>query len=154
LSYSSTTMHTRPWNMGSALLAATLLAGCAGTEVDTPEGDPALGEFVRDQPVQGDLYIEVTDASGTPLQPDMVELRVDGVPTQTARCMDDASETCSVWLSEFAAMERVSAWATLCGHRFGAALPLGPDVDETQPFEASVTIVAASGLCTAADPLQ
>ena len=146
-------MHTRPWNWGAALLLPGLLAGCAGGDIDALDDEPGLAEFVRDAPVEGDLYIEVTNSRGEPLQPDSVVLTVDGEQTVETDCMLSEDGRCRVWLGDFAAMERVTAWATSCGHRFGAAVPLGPDVDEAVPFERAVTIVGVSGLCTADEPI-
>lgn len=146
-------MHTRPWKWAAALLLPGVLAGCAGTETDELEDEPGLAEFVRDEPVQGDLYIEVTDSRGEPLQPDSVVLTIDGDQTVDADCMLSEDGRCRVWIGDFAAMSHVTAWASSCGHRFGAALPLGPDVDEAEPFEGAVTIVGVPGLCTADTPI-
>jgi len=146
-------MQTRPWTTAFALLLAATLAGCAGGEIDPTEGDPGLGNFIREAPVKGDLYIEVTDPRGNPIQPERVVLTVDGGEEIEAACMDPQASGCTVWLGDFEAMEWVTAWATTpCGHRFGTTVPLGPDVDEGEPFEAAVTILGVSGLCEGRDP--
>ncbi len=121
--------------------------------IDELDDEPDLAEFVRETPVEGHLYVEVTDSRGEPLQPDSVVLTTDGRQTAEANCMLSEDGRCRVWSGDFEAMERVTAWATSCGHRFGAAVPLGPDVDEAEPFEGAVTIVAVSGLCTADQPI-
>lgn len=112
-----------------------------------------MAEFVRELPVEGDLYVEVTNSRGEPLQPDSVVLSIDGERTIEADCMLAEEGRCRVWVGNFEAMERVTAWATSCGHRFGAAVPLGPEVDEAEPFEGAVTIVGVSGLCAADEPI-
>ncbi len=145
-------MLTRTQNRGSALLALSLLAGCAGANSDDLGDDPSLGTFVREAPVQGDLYIEFTDARGEPLHPESIELSIDGADGVAVDCMEEDGGLCTTWLGDFEALERVTAWATSCGHRFGTALPLGPDVDESAPYQASVTIVGVPGLCQPNDP--
>ncbi|MCR9161346.1 MAG: hypothetical protein ACE37F_12195 [Nannocystaceae bacterium] len=143
-------MHTRPWNWAAALLLPGLLGGCASGEIDD---DAAPGSAVREAPVQGDLFIEVTDSRGAPLQPDSVVLTIDGERTVEADCMHGEDGRCQVWVGGFAAMQRVTAWASSCGHRFGAAVPLGPEVDESEPYEGAVTIVGVAGLCTGGTPI-
>jgi len=145
-------MLTRTRNRGCALLALSLIAGCAGAESNGLGDDSDLGTFVRESPVKGDLYIEFTDARGEPLHPESIELSVDGAEGIAVDCMVEDRERCTTWLGDFEALERVTAWATSCGHRFGTALPLGPDVDERAPYEASITIVGVSGLCQPNDP--
>ena len=134
------------------MLALSLLAGCAGADVDDLAGDPSLGTFVREAPVRGDLFIEFTDVHGEPLHPDSIEISVDGAEGVAVDCMADDGGLCTTWLGDFEALERVTVWATSCGHRFGTALPLGPDVDEGAPYQASVTILGVSGLCQADEP--
>ncbi len=151
-SYVSYTMLTRPWNW-SCLLLPLALFGCAGGDIEDVGGEPSLAEFVRETPVRGDLYIEVTDVRGKPLQPERVEISVDGETTIETTCMDEQKGRCRVWIGDFEALEHVTAWATTCGHRFGAALPLGPDVDEGLPFEAAVTVVGVQGLCGSGQPV-
>lgn len=147
-------MQTRRRIPGFALLFAVTLAACASGEIDPIEGDPGLGNFVRDAPVRGDLYIEFTDPRGNPIQPERVILTVDGGDEVEATCMNPQEGGCTVWLSDFEAMEWVSAWATTaCGHRFGTTVPLGPEVDEGEPFEAAVTIVGVSGVCEGREPI-
>ena len=153
MSYRSVIMLTRPWTSAFVLLATATLAGCAGGEIDPSDGDPGLGNFVRDAPVRGNLYIEVTDPRGTPIQPELVILTADGGEPLEAQCWDPQQGGCTVWLGDFEAMEWVTAWATTpCGHRFGTTVPLGPEVDEAEPFEAAVTVVSVSGLCDGRDP--
>lgn len=144
-------MLTRTQNRGFALLALSLLAGCAGADVEDFD-DPSLGTFVREAPVKGDLYIEFADARGEPLHPESIELSIDGAEGIAVDCMVEDGGVCTTWLGDFEALERVTAWATSCGHRFGTVLPLGPDVDERAPYQASVTILGVSGLCPADDP--
>lgn len=145
-------MRTRTQNRGLGLLALSLAAGCAGADASDLGDDPSLGTFVREAPVHGDLYIEFTDARGEPLHPESVELSIDGAEGISVDCMVEEGGLCTTWIGDFAALERVTAWATTCGHRFGTALPLGPDVDESAPYEASVTIVGVPGLCQPNDP--
>jgi hypothetical protein len=132
-----------PW----ALLVVTAVVGCTGTDASPEQGSAA---FDRDTPVQGELFIEFTDADGVPLPAETVEISVDGAPGPEPTCMDD---TCGIWVGEYAAMGRVSAWATSCGHRFGATVALGPEVDEASPYDVSLTIVGVAGLCTPANPI-
>lgn len=144
-------MRTRTQISGVALLALSWLAACAGTDVDELGEDPGLGIFVREAPVKGNLFIEFTDVHGEPLRPDSLEISVDGETGIAADCMAEDGGLCTTWLGDFEALERVTASATSCGHRFGSALPLGPDVDEGAPYQASVTIVGVRGLCAAQD---
>ncbi|MGH1340679.1 MAG: hypothetical protein ACRBN8_03945 [Nannocystales bacterium] len=145
-------MLTRTRNRGCALLALTMFAGCAGAETDPLGGEPDLAEFVRDEPVRGDLFIEFTDARGEPLYPESIEISVDGAESTDVECMTTDEGFCTTWLGGFEALERVTVWANSCGHRFGTALPLGPDVDERAPYQAAVTIVGVSGLCRPSEP--
>lgn len=145
-------MLTRTQPRGFALLALSLLAGCAGGDVEDFDDDPSLGTFVREAPVKGDLYIEFADARGEPLHPESMELSIDGAEGIAVDCMVEDGGLCTTWLGDFEALERVTVWATSCGHRFGTVLPLGPDVDEGAPYQASVTILGVSGLCQADDP--
>ena len=145
-------MRTRTRNRSLALVVLSVLAGCAGGDADDLEADHDLGTFVREEPVRGDLYIEFTDARGVALHPDAIELSMDGGEGVAAECIDEEAGVCTTWIRNFEALERVTVWATSCGHRFGVALPLGPDVDEATPYEASVTVVGVSGLCQASEP--
>ena len=152
LSYTWDTMLTRTQNRGLALLALSLLAGCAGADGEDFDADPSLGIFTREAPVKGDLYIEFADARGEPLRPESIELSMDGAEGIAVECLVEEEGLCTTWLGDFEALERVTVWATSCGHRFGTVLPLGPDVDERAPYQASVTVLGVSGLCQADDP--
>ena len=132
-------MHARLGTWLSGLLCVTLLVGCGD-----PGDEPDQEALERDEPISGQIYIEFTDARGEPLPAERVEVSVDGAPAEEATCMDDG---CGVWVGEFEAMGRVTAWATSCGHRFGATVPLGPDLDPASPLETGVTIVGVTGLC-------
>ncbi len=136
---------------GFALLALSTAVGCAVGEIDD---GPAfeLGEFVRDTPVHGELFIEVVDVEGNPVQAEEVTIAVDGGASTKASCMEQAEGACMVWTAEFAALDRVTAWTSVCGHRFGAPMSFGPEIDEAQRMEAGVTIVAVRGLCTGSKP--
>lgn len=134
------------------LLGMLVAGGCAGADAEALDGARDLGTFIREEPVRGILYVEVADADGTPLQPETVEISLDGDAIARADCMESTAGLCRVWVGELEAFERVTAWATTCGHRFGATVALGPEVDESDPFEAAVTIVGVPNLCDSVEP--
>ncbi len=132
-------------------LAPVLAVGCATGEIDG--GPPtALAEFVREIPVQGELFVEVADLDGNPIQTEEVTISVDGGEGTPAVCLEQADGACITWTAEFAALDRVTAWTSVCGHRFGAPVGFGPEVDESQPMDTAVTIVAVRGLCSGSKP--
>lgn len=140
-------MRTR--SVWTWVVVSTLGLGCAaGDAPDPDEHDGApLSARAPDEPVDGNLIIEVVDASGRPVSVDDVTITNDGEAPSVATCFDkDEQGQCIAWIAEFSAVDHVTAWASHCGHRFGAPVLLSPDVSDV-PLDLGVSVLAVSDLC-------
>ncbi|MEM6294837.1 MAG: hypothetical protein AAGA54_26430 [Myxococcota bacterium] len=145
-------MHDR-FTAALSLALFTLAGGCASAELPEPDGGdvPGLAAYERDSPVVGDLFIEVERPDGSSVAPDAVTIVVDGDEVTDAVCVDKEGGACVLWVGDFEAWERVTAWVDLCGHRFAGPLSLAPGgiSDEAGPMSAQVTVVAVDSVCGA-----
>ena len=137
---------------GRLFFLATLCfsTACASSEFDTgAEQDVAseLGDGIRDTPLEADLFVDVTDADGAPVVVERVTIVMDGGEVVEATCLDDASP-CETWIAPFSARERVTAWAEICGHRFGDPLRIPLESEfRSDPTALHLSVVAVADVC-------
>ncbi len=131
------------------VLALSMFGGCAsGESIDEPDGFEAADLGERIDPLVGEVFVDVVDAAGMPIEADAVWLTVDGARRNPAHCMDPGNPECETWFVGYEAMQRVTVWADVCGLLFLDALTL----DASAEVQANhVTLVANDVACGGAE---
>lgn len=131
------------------VLVFSMLGGCAsGESIGEPDEFEAADLGERVEPLVGEVFVDVVDADGMPIEADAVWLTVDGARRNPAHCMDPNSPECETWFAGYEAMQRVTVWADVCGLLFLDAVTLdaGSDVQANH-----VTLVANDVACGGAE---
>lgn len=137
-----------PVPVGAALLLS-VLGGCAsGESIGEPDEFEAADLGERVDPIVGEVFVDVVDPDGMPVEADAVWLTVDGARRNSAHCMQSESPECETWFAGYEAMQRVTVWADVCGILFLDAVTLGTGSDVQANH---VTLVANDVACGGAE---